>query len=85
MNSINCKQLKDYIDQVSFTMNDMVLFLDTHPYDPNALNYYKKLQKMRQQAVDAYSEQCGPLTSDQVAITNYWSWVSTPWPWEMEG
>ena len=36
----NCSQLLDYITQVSFAVDEVVLYLDTHPYDPAALDYY---------------------------------------------
>ena len=32
-----------YITQVSFAMDDTVLFLDTHPCDKEALCYYEQL------------------------------------------
>ena len=37
----NCsgRQLLDRIDQVSFAVNDMNLYLDTHPCDEKALVY----------------------------------------------
>ena len=33
------KQLLNRIDQVSFAVNDMTLYLDTHPCDEKALTY----------------------------------------------
>ena len=39
-----------YITQVSFAMDDTVLFLDTHPCDKDALCYYNKLKKEREEA-----------------------------------
>ena len=35
-----------------------------------------------QQAVQAYEEQCGPLSIGGVMDENYWSWLCDPWPWE---
>ena len=40
-----------YITQVSFAMDDTVLFLDTHPCDKEALCYYEQLKKERRDAV----------------------------------
>ena len=39
-----------YITQVSFAIDDTVLFLDTHPCDKDALCYYNKLKKEREEA-----------------------------------
>ena len=34
-----------YIDQISFALDDTVLFLDTHPCDTEALAYYQELKE----------------------------------------
>ncbi len=74
-----------YIDTVSFAINDVVLYLDTHPNDMVALEYYEHYKQARQQAIKDYTTYFGPLTSDMVNIKNGWAWVETPWPWEVEG
>ena len=38
-------QLLMYIDQISFALDDTVLFLDTHPCDTEALAYYQELKR----------------------------------------
>lgn len=38
-------QLLMYIDQISFALDDTVLFLDTHPCDTEALAYYQELKE----------------------------------------
>ncbi len=45
----NCsqKQLLNRIDQVSFAVNDMILYLDTHPCDEKALTYCRELVQER--------------------------------------
>lgn len=78
----NCDALLQRVYEVSFAMDDVVLYLDTHPEDIEALNYYHYVSDLRQQAVEAYEAQCGPLMFDQVRDENYWSWVNDPWPWE---
>ena len=44
----NCSQLLDYITQVSFAVDEVVLYLDTHPYDPAALDYYHQAVRARE-------------------------------------
>ena len=85
MAQMNQKQLMQYIDEVSFGIDEVVLFLDTHPTDQKALEYYDRLRMLRKQAVDAYTNNFGPLTFYDVKTCNYWAWVKTPWPWEVEG
>ena len=38
--NMNRDQLMDMINQASFAMDDVLLYLDTHPCDQAALNYY---------------------------------------------
>ena len=81
----DAKQLLTVIDQASFAMDDVLLYLDTHPCDRAALNYYQYAAKMRQNAMDTYSANYGPLTVDQVRSDQYWTWVQGRWPWEGKG
>ena len=46
MMSGNCtskKELLQSIDQVSFAIDDLLLFLDTHPREKRALEYFSEL------------------------------------------
>ena len=79
----NCLQLLNIISQASFAMDDVLLFLDTHPCDQQALAYYQVMARTRREAMDAYQSTCGPLMADRVNSTSgYWSWIQGPWPWE---
>lgn len=78
----NCSQLLDYITQVSFAVDEVVLYLDTHPYDQAALDYYHQAVRARDNAMRAYASGCGPLTTDQVTSENHWHWIHGAWPWE---
>ena len=40
-------QLLDYIHVVSFAVNDITLFLDSHPEHPEALAYFQEHSKLR--------------------------------------
>ena len=79
---MNQKQLLMYIDQVSFAIDDLILFLDTHPCDREALDYYHKLVAMREEATKKYTCEFGPLEVTQVQSECSWDWVNAPWPWE---
>ena len=76
------QNLRKYIDQVSFSLYDTILFLDTHPEDQDAMNYYHELKKARKEAVSEYTHKYGPLQNDNVEPSCYWEWVKEPWPWE---
>lgn len=70
------------VNQAGFAVDDANLYLDTHPCDQDALAYFQQARAMYQEAVNAYSAQFGPLMAVDSTDTNYWSWISDPWPWE---
>lgn len=73
------------IYQAQFALTEAVLFLDTHPCDAEALNYYNDVKEKYNKAMDYYAENYGPLLAANVTSENYWMWVATPMPWELEG
>ena len=76
------RALKQMVYETGFAVDDMELYLDTHPCDTNALNYYQQLVKMNREAVRAYESQCGPLTAEAVNSVDNWTWIADKWPWE---
>lgn len=70
------------IQMYSFTIDELVLYLDTHPNCTEALEYYHKYNKLRKEAIEEYNRLCGPITSRQVKSNEKWTWVHEPWPWE---
>jgi spore coat protein JB len=81
----NKKELREYIDIVSFAVTDVNLYLDTHPQDQRAIEYFNNYQKARNQALREYSAAFGPLNLDTARIGNEFSWANECWPWQMEG
>ncbi len=67
-----------------FTLDDVRLYLDSHPCDRAALEYYKKHLEMRNKAYQDYIEKFGPLMANDCINTEKWTWVEEPWPWEKE-
>ena len=65
-----------------FAADDARLFLDTHPHDQNALEYYNRKVELYRQAVARYEEKYGPLRPENGGMKGHWSWATTPWPWE---
>lgn len=65
-----------------FALDDIRLFLDTHPDDKAALEYYQKYRHLMEQTMNNYVKQFGPISPNQVEGTERWTWIDTPWPWE---
>jgi spore coat protein JB len=68
-----------------FVLDDITLFLQSHPTDQAALRSYEKYQQMKREAERAYTEAYGALQSDNVFVTDRWTWADMPWPWERQG
>lgn len=67
-----------------FALVEVTLYLDGHPTCRPALAYYEKHRKMREEAVECFNRQFGPLTILENENPDRWTWVDDPWPWEME-
>lgn len=75
------EMLRDVME-ADFAAYDLLLFLDTHPQDKNALSMYADVVKKQEAAKKAYESAYGPLTPDAAAGKKEWAWIQSPWPWE---
>ena len=84
---MNRRQLMNHINQVSFAVDDVKLYLDTHPCDTEALEYFHKMSRQRNEALKEYAAAYGPLTIDTAkdSCTERWNWINEPWPWQEGG
>lgn len=78
--------LMNWINIVSFAVDDVKLFLDTHPCNQEALAYFEEYKHLRNKAIKEYAKYYSPLTVDTVDTpADYWKWVNEPWPWQKGG
>lgn len=82
---INKAELMDIINKSSFAMDDARLFLDTHPYNEEAREYFNKMHQIRCQALSVYEANFGPLTWYSAEGSNVREWNKGPWPWQSGG
>ena len=68
---------------LDFALLDCGLFLNTHPYDSGALEYYRQHKEMRDIVKAEYTEKYGPILCGD-NNPNQWSWCNGPWPWQRE-
>lgn len=80
----NRRQLLNFIDEVSFTIYETLLYLDTHPNDQEALQFFHKYNRLREHALKEYARLYGPLTISTAndRESQNWEWMNQPWPWE---
>jgi spore coat protein JB len=75
-------KLFQWINMVSFAVNDITLYLDTHPCDEKAMRYFNHYCDLRMQALQEYECCYGPLTLDTTTAEGKWLWSTQPMPWE---
>lgn len=85
----NCSrdEMLTRINEHSFAVNDLHLYLDSHPDDRTALQQMQKHLEIRKELLKEYAKRFGPLTIDTTdyADGSSWQWVTQPWPWEPKG
>lgn len=81
---MNKEQLMKEIQQVSFALVDLNLFLDSHPDNQLALDFFRDMQKSYSQLQAEYELMYGPLTAFDTNTEQGWTWTQEPWPWELE-
>ena len=77
------EQLLCWIGQTKFACVDSSLYLDTHPWDVEAIAYFQERVRLYNEALAEYSKIYGPLTLAHAHhCDTYWDWVNQPWPWQ---
>ncbi len=80
---MNREQLLDWVSMLGFCRDDMLLYLDTHPTDEDALAYYEECNDLYLNAKHSFEESYGPLSIDAAeAVDGCWNWGQMPLPWE---
>lgn len=81
---MNKRAMEKEIARLSFSMDELRLFLDTHPKDTQALEAFRALGKKRREQLERYCERFGPMDAYGAGEGGRWDWVLQPWPWEKE-
>ena len=68
-----------------FALDEVRLFLDTHPGGTEALQYLAQRQAAYRAAQENYIARFAPLQIDDPSAAGDDAWVRAPWPWEWEG
>ena len=87
------------ITEISFTADDLTLYLDTHPLDASALEAFSQANARRKSLLEHYANEFEPLTRNCVcpdtnnqtnSQTKYpgqkhFTWNDGPLPWDQQG
>ena len=66
-----------------FSLIETNLYLDTHPFDCEALKALEYYSEKLACAIEKYEEEIGSLTVGAITDVPF-EWVKTPFPWEMD-
>ncbi len=84
------------IGETSFLLDDLRLYLDTHPLDTQALDLFGQNHAKRKDLLKQYADEFEPLTCDCICIQSngsgstdtrypgqkHWTWNDGPVPWD---
>ncbi len=78
----NKEQMLKDISIVDFVLVELMLYLDTHPTDRSAMDYFNHYSRVKKQMEREFSQKYFPLTKDQAESNKEWRWGAAPLPWE---
>ena len=88
MNMVNTKEKaitpKSELQAIGFGIQELVLYLDTHPEDTEALELYRQYQQLYQKVSQAYEREKRPLNHAAPGQGDTYAWLDDPWPWEYD-
>ena len=67
---------------LTHALNDLHLYLDTHPTDQSAIHMFEHYNKLLADKTAAYEKTHGPLTQKSAIKDGKYAWLQSPWPWE---
>lgn len=74
------EEMKLELQATDFTIEDLALYLDTHPDDMRAVYMHNQCAKNYRKLSDEYQKVYGPLNI--MYPCNSWRWLEEPWPWQ---
>ena len=72
------------ITEVSFAIDELRLFLDTHPDCAEALSAFDEKEGQRARLLDEYAQKYGGIEGYCPGTENGWRWNAAPMPWKKE-
>jgi len=80
------EELMGKISAISFAINDLTLYLDTHPCCQDGTHLFYQLSKERMELLAEYARKYNPLTQLSMVTADLkhdsYAWADGPAPWE---
>ncbi len=74
---------KHQMQALHFAINELILYLDTHPDDMEALELLRQYNEMYRHGQEEILRLHGPQTVLQAGQGETFDWLNNPWPWEL--
>lgn len=75
--------LKKELSMVHMMLEELQLYLNTHPSDRNALSKRNAFAKQLKILKDEYNKY--DMINQDDSLSQYpWQWIDEPWPWEYD-
>lgn len=71
------------MQELQFSINELRLYLDTHPEDAEAVELLHQYLKEWKASSEALCKKKGPRFFADVAKDGKYDWLKGPWPWEL--
>lgn len=79
---MNKETLMREIMALDFALNDLKLYLNTHPDDEKSIELFNKIATKGKELFDTYQSMYGPLIAEMyTGSESTWDWIECPWPW----
>lgn len=79
-NNSNFRRLLQAVDEASFYMQDLNLYLDTHPNDTAAIQMFREACRQYKECKEAFECACFPLNTWGSRDDDCWDWLMGAWP-----
>lgn len=73
------------IQELTFRLVDLNLFLDVNPNDEKIYMEFKETAENLKKYKEMYEKNYGPLSVCETSFYNSYKWLKNPWPWMNEG
>ena len=81
MEATERQKLLNEISKIDFVLKELNLYLDTHPYDQQAMASFRQYNALKNSLVKDYTEKYGPLVLSCVERdSREWKWAIQDWP-----
>ena len=74
LNAGKCEALQA-VNETGFVVQELILYLDTHPGCSAGLARYQQAKKAHREAMEAYAAQYGPLLAEQAVHAALWDYA----------